>query len=202
MRNRLHYTPNQITPNLYTTGSQWMTEDGVEFLGPYHTYTTGEIYSQSKWNAKTSKKLVPFVLESTANYVYKQLKTIQTKFDTPQFTQPIITIQSRNAGFISRYFLKKANESVINEVDETQYDKWGIQKIDSNIWNATQITWYITGNLRDEMQRGVLVRGVIEKNLQEIQRAEIEVPGISLVLTNPVQYYSDTDFVVPKDINS
>jgi len=201
MRNRLHYTPNQITPNLYTTGSQWMTEDGVEFLGPYHTYTTGEIYSQSKWNAKTSKKLVPLVLESTDNYVYKQLKTIQTKFDTPQSTQPIITIQSRNAGFISRYFLKKANEYVIIEVDESQYNKWGIQQIDSNLWYATQITWYITGNLNDEMQRGVLIRGVIEKNLQEIQRAETEVPGISLILTNPVQYYSDTDFIVPKDIN-
>lgn len=202
MRKRLHYTPNQITFNLYTTGSQWMTEDGVEFLGPYHTYTTGEIYSQSKWNEKTSKKLVPLVLESTDNYVYKQLKTIQTKFDTPQSTQPIITIQARNTGFITRYFLKKSNESIITEVDESQYDKWGIQKIDSNIWNATQITWYITGNLHDELQHGVLVQGVIEKNLQEIQRAEIEVPGISLVLTNPVQYYSDTDFVVPKDINS
>jgi hypothetical protein len=178
-----------------------MTEDGVEFLGPYHTYTTGEIYSQSKWNAKTSKKLVPLVLESTDNYVYKQLKTIQTKFDTPQSTQPIITIQSRNAGFISRYFLKKANEYVIIEVDESQYNKWGIQQIDSNLWYATQITWYITGNLNDEMQRGVLIRGVIEKNLQEIQRAETEVPGISLILTNPVQYYSDTDFIVPKDIN-
>ena len=44
MRNRLHYTPNQITLNLYTTGSQWMTDDGVEFIGPYHTYTTGEIF--------------------------------------------------------------------------------------------------------------------------------------------------------------
>jgi hypothetical protein len=178
-----------------------MTEDGVEFLGPYHTYTTGEIYSQSKWNPKTSKKLVPFVLESTDNYIYKQLKTIQTKFDTPQSTQPIITIQARNTGFITRYFLKKANEYIINEVDESQYNKWGIQQIDSNIWNATQLTWYITGNLHDEYLHGVLVPGVIEKNLQEIQRAETEVPGIALVLTNPVQYYSDTDFVIPKDIN-
>jgi hypothetical protein len=202
MRKRLHYTPNQITTGLYTTGSQWMTEDGTEFVGPYHTYITGEIFSQSKWNEKTSKKLIPLVVEKSDNHVYKQLKTVRTKFETPQAVQPIITLKDRSAGFITRYFFKKTNNHTITEVDETQYDKWGIQKIDPNIWYATKIIWSITGNLHDEMQHGVIVPGVIEKNLQEIQRAEVDVPGISLILTNPVQYYSDTDFVVPKDINS
>jgi len=202
MRNRLHYTPNQITLNLYTTGSQWMTDDGAEFIGPYHTYTTGEIYSESKWNAKTSKKLVPLVLHATDNHVYKQLKTVQTKFDNPQPIQPVITEQDKATGFITRYFLKKTNEYVITEIDEPQYDKWVIQEIDSYIWTAKKITWYITGNLHDEMQNGVLAPGVIEKNFQEIRRAETELPGISLILTNPIQYYSDSDFVIPKDINS
>jgi hypothetical protein len=52
------------------------------------------------------------------------------------------------------------------------------------------------------MQNGVLAPGVVEKNFQEIRKAEMELPGISLILTNPIQYYSDSDFVIPKDINS
>ena len=98
--------------------------------------------------------------------------------------------------------MKKTNEYVITEIDESQYDKWVIQEIDSYMWTAKKITWYITGNLHDAMQNGVLAPGVIEKNFQEIRKAEIELPGISLILTNPIQYYSDSDFVIPKDINS
>jgi len=45
------------------------------------------------------------------------------------------------------------------------------------------------------------VPGVIELNTKEIQRMEQTLPGISKKLTNPLQYYTDTDFVVPRDIN-
>ena len=59
-RLRLHYTPNQITKALYTTGSEWQTESGTEYIGLYHTYTTGEVYSESEWNSKTSIKLIEY----------------------------------------------------------------------------------------------------------------------------------------------
>ena len=75
-RLRLHYTPNQITKALYTTGSEWQTETGIEYIGPYHTYTTGEIYSEPEWNSQKSIKLMPILRESKPVAAYKQLKSI------------------------------------------------------------------------------------------------------------------------------
>jgi len=83
-RQRLHYTPNQITKALYTTGSEWQTEMGALYIGPYHTYTTGEVYSETEWNPQKSIKLLPFVTDSKAVSSYKQLKTITVQTQTPQ----------------------------------------------------------------------------------------------------------------------
>ena len=62
MRLKLYYTADEITSNLYTSGSQFMTEDNVEYRGTYHSYITGEVYTGSTWNAKTSKKLITFLI--------------------------------------------------------------------------------------------------------------------------------------------
>ena len=56
-RQKAYYTIDEITNNLYTTGSEWMLQNFTEYKGLYHTYITGEVYTQAKWNPKTSKKL-------------------------------------------------------------------------------------------------------------------------------------------------
>lgn len=202
MRRRLHYTPNQITNNLYTTGSEWMTETGVEYIGPYHTYTTDETFTEASWNPNTSQKLIPFVSELTANHVYRQLKTIQTKFTAPTVYYPVITESDRKFGFITRYFLKCVNQNFFIEINEQQYTDWTINKIDANLYTAGQLTWKITGNLKTETVNGVAIPGVTEHNINAIAQLEFNMPGISLILSNPTQYYTDIDFIAPKDINA
>ena len=76
MRRRLYYTDKQITKNLYTTGSEWQTEDGVEYIGSYHTYITSETYTQSDWNEATSKKLVKYEQANQNVVQYQKLKNI------------------------------------------------------------------------------------------------------------------------------
>lgn len=202
MRQRLHYTPSQITKNLYTTGSEWMTEDQREYIGPYHTYITGEVFTETEWNPSKSKKLIIFLNESDQIKKYKELKTVQTNFKTPNTYIPIITEAARSAGFITRYFLKKINQRQIFEVDESQYTSWKSREIDYNLYSGIELKWTITGPLQDVIQNGVSIKGVATKNIEAMRAVETKFPEIFDILTNPIQYYSDIDFIVPKDINA
>ena len=49
-RLKLYYPVDEITNDLYTYGSELMTEDNVEYIGAFHRYITGEVYTKSKWD--------------------------------------------------------------------------------------------------------------------------------------------------------
>lgn len=200
-RLRLHYTPNQITKGLYTTGSVWQTESGLEYIGAYHTYVTGEVYSESEWNSTKSVKLIPIVYEEKTVTSYKQLKTITPGKRTPQSYTPIITQNDRVAGFITRYFIKKTNELKIIEINLEQFNAYLSNEFDKNLYQTISIKWIITGSLETQYKNGVKIPSVAQQNLTAIQVAQQTMPGIISILTNPIQYYSDVDIIVPRDIN-
>jgi hypothetical protein len=202
MRLKLYYTADEITSNLYTSGSQFMTEDNVEYRGTYHSYITGEVYTGSTWNAKTSKKLITFRDTSGKNAEYQQLKPTSLVFDKPNPTLVSITQQQINNKMVDRYFLKKVNETSIIEVDIAQYQKWISKQIDSVVYLGISIPWTIAGEIEDTIINGTLIKGVRTKNNLQIQYANSKLPGISDYLTNPLQYYLDTTFVIPQDINA
>jgi hypothetical protein len=202
MRLKLYYTADEITSNLYTSGSQFMTEDNVEYRGTYHSYITGEVYTGSTWNAKTSKKLITFRDLSSKNAEYQQLKPTSLVFDKPNPTVVSITRQQINNKMVNRYFLKKVNETSIIEVDQEQYQKWINKQIDSVVYLGISIPWTIAGEIEDTNINGTMIKGVRTRNNLQIQYANSKLPGISDYLNNPLQYYLDTTFVIPQDINS
>lgn len=202
MRRRLYYTDKQITKNLYTTGSEWQTEDGVEYIGSYHTYITSETYTQSDWNEATSKKLVKYEQANQNVVRYQKLKNIALKFETPQPSIVRITNQDRLNGFITRYIAKKYNETKIIETDKLQFDKWLENKIDQNIWQIIPVYWKITGALETQIKGNVTTLGVREYNTKTVTELQSVISGISSFLNNPIQYYTDLEFNVPRDINN
>jgi len=203
MRNKLRYTIDEITVDLYTPGGQYMTEDNTEYIGAYHRYITNEIYTGSVWNAKTSLKLVPFVKIKTDNLVYRGLKSnLITKYHTPALAIITISEQQRMTGSITRYFMKKTNDTHIFEIDEQTYTLWQTKRIDPLVYLAISLQWQIAGPVTDETVNGVSKLGVRTKNLNQIKLAENTLPGIYGKLTNPIELYTDIDFKVPKDINS
>jgi len=200
MRLKLYYTTDEITNNLYTIGSEFATIGNVEYIGLYHKYSTGEIYTQKIWNSRTSKKLIKLQSDKTKDVTYQKLRPQPVTFDQP--TSSIISIKRpQSVDIISRYFIKKANEEYIIEIDIIQYQKWLSKKIDPIMYNAISIQWKISGKINDEMHNGVLIKGVRSSNQLQINNANTTLQGISKYLTNPLQFYTDSDFTVPKDIN-
>lgn len=201
MRIRTFYMPDEIITNLYTSGGEFETEDGNEYRGMYHRYLTNEIYTEADWNPRLSQKLKPLIRKNNKDTPYSELKSLKTNFLQPRPVAINISQNDRKLGYITRYFLKKNNELAFIEIDELQYKAWQNNRIDPYMYYAVQIRWYITGEVNDEKQGVVLVKGVYTKNTEQIAYAERFLPGISSILTDPLQYYSDNTFQIPADIN-
>lgn len=202
MRLKLYYTADEIVPDLYTSGKEWMTTDNVQYVGLYHRYTTGETYTNGTWNSKSSVKLIPFREPDLDVNKYQKIKQLKLKYNTPSSRLVTPTAQQIQQGEMPRYFIKKINETQILEIDAVQYQAWLSKKIDQVTYTAVQITWYISGNVTDAYDNGTLIRGVVTKNQLQLASAEPTIPGITNRLANLIEFYSDTTYTVPPDINA
>ena len=99
---------------------------------------------------------------------------------------------------IKGYGMGKTGESVNTIHQQKKLDE---NKFDPNLYISTSIRWYITGNLETTIKNGVTLKSVTEKNLDQINIAARTIPNISTYLTNLSEYFSDTTYIVPKDIN-
>jgi hypothetical protein len=194
--------PDEIITNLYTSGGEFETEDGKEYRGMYHRYLTNEIYTESNWDPRLSKKLKPLIRKINKDTPYADLKrNLKTNFLQPTPALINVSQADRKVGYVSRYFLKKINESLFIEIDALQFKAWQNGRIDPNSYFGVEIRWYVSGLVNDEKQGVVLIKGVYTKNTEQIAYAERFLPGISSILTDPLQYYADDTFIIPPDIN-
>ena len=200
-RLKLYYPAEEITNNLYTFGSELMTEDGTEYIGPFHRYITAEVYTGSTWDAKTSKKLIVFKQKTPAT-IYNTLKPdIKVKHVEPVRVPVKLPPTDIPPKSIQRYFIRKQNESITFEIDAKQYEYWSNNQIDNKIYTAIRLEWFITGNTLDVKNGSVTIPGVITKNTQQIKAAARTIPELTNILTNPLEFYTDTDYIAPVDIN-
>jgi hypothetical protein len=187
-RIKLKYELSDIKTDLYTFGKEWTTEDGQEYIGLYHQYvSTSETYTGANWDKNISKKLIKFIENADIN-LYKKLNKVKVTFQTPYPERPTIPEDAQKRGFFKRYFLKKFNENQVIEISEKQYDAYQSKKIDNNAYTASTIDWYITGNAS-------------QQNSKNIAIASKQIPQLRSLLTDLLQFYTDTDFNVPADIN-
>jgi len=202
-RFKTYYPISEITPDLYTPGKQLMTENNVEYIGAYHKYLTGEVYTKAQWQPDQSTILIPYIDQtiSNKNIIYFTLKPeIQLARTSPTSHNVVVTVTDYTLGILQRFFIKKRNDNAIIEINKQQYDAWKSDQIDKKLYIAIEIAWYISGPANDVIT-GILVPGVATLNKKQIQLAANTMPEIATYLTNPLQFYADTDFYVPKDIN-
>ncbi len=201
MRIKSYYSANEIVNNLYTTGQELMTTDNVEYVGLYHKYTTGEIYSQPTWNKNKSVKLIKYKEQPESVIEYNKISDIEINYKSFNTYNVVITKENINNGYIDRFIIKRSNDNIFYEVNSDTYDAYTSEDIDPVLYSAVKLKWYITGNINDTQQGNITIPGVQSNNYKELQTAEITVPGISLYFTDLLQYYVDNDNVTPKDIN-
>ena len=201
MRIKSYYSANEIVNNLYTTGQELMTTDNVEYIGLYHKYTTGEVYSQPTWDKNKSVKLIKYKDQPESVIEYNKISDIEINYKSFNTYNVAITKENINTGYVDRFIIKRANDNVFYEVNSDTYDMYTNEDIDPVLYLAVKFKWYITGNINDVRQGNILIPGVLSNNYKELQTAEKTVPNITSYLKDLLQYYVDNDNVTPKDIN-
>lgn len=178
------YTPKeQIITSLYTSGQQWMTNDDIEYIGLYHRYPNGAVYSESEFN-DFSVELKPYVraieTENTSAY-YKLTGTRFNNYMSPEYYYPILSDQDYTKANLTRYFVQLRNNlSYIIEIDADSYKNINQNNdtgIDAGQYNKEKIQWTISGPKNE----------VLKSNERVISNSRM--PELVTYLTDLLEFY-------------
>lgn len=101
-------------------------------------------------------------------------------------SKPMPTSEDFANGYITRYFLKKANEDIIFETSYSTY-----RNVNKNLYKSVQVKWKISGPKNNIYKVNILDKaGVMEQNKFEIDRVKIE-EGVDLsgTLANLLEFW-------------
>lgn len=203
MRKKAFYSDQEIIKNLYTTGKEWMLNDYTEYVGQYHRYTTGEVYTQPVWNQLLSEQLVAYQELAQDVKTYKSLKSISTSYkNNIKSYKPIINQDAKKSGSIIRYFIKRYDSENVTEISADTYNQYTRNQIDNNIYQTTSIEWIVSdtySKIDFNVEPSMQIQQFNKKTIYDLSQPWLVLRNY---LTNYLELYIDTTITVPKDINS
>ena len=209
LRKKIYYPDSQIENGLFTKGKEWMTiEDWKEYVGYYHKYSTGEVFTEREWDLFKSKKLVSYRDRSDSYFKYLDLKkyvvinqnktevlgaNIFSRYSAPRAVKRIPSQIEVNEGFMTRYFVIKLNEpsKVCYEIAESETKTFKTKNtgINQYLYDIIKIPWKINGLEFDKYENGLLkYPGIVDSNLRIIERYSKKFPILKKILTNPREH--------------
>jgi len=205
-RSRIYYTKAQIQNGLITSGKEWMFMDTEEYIGQYHIYTTGEIFSEATFVDGKSRILIPFVettlLEDSLNQIginplknfeYDTIKQVDVSpsIIPNKSTQPISEKDMKNNFFI-RYFAYKRNDGRCLELNKKMFNKIGSKdSLDGVMWEKVKIKWKFKGNLHDVVDKegNITESGVFDTNKRTVALISEDYPNLKYKLLDYTELY-------------
>jgi len=178
------YTPkDKIETGLYTKGKEYMTLDNKEYIGIYHQYPNGAVYSESMLN-DFSIELQEYssAIESDKTGVYFNLTNRRfNNYIAPKFYYPNLTDEDYKIANFSRYFVQRKNNlSEILEINKKSYKSINYRNkigIDAGLYNKTYVKWSISGP----------IESVRAANQRVITNSSI--PELTTFLTDLTEFY-------------
>lgn len=105
----------------------------------------------------------------------------------PLVFKPKITTNDIANGFVTRYFVKLVSNRKVIEVDRSQYDYFKTKPF----YQTLEMRWIINGNDEDTTDsQGKTIYGVRHQNTVLTNYYNEQMPGISSVLRNPLEYFN------------
>ena len=203
-RKRIYYTKAQIEEGLVTNGGEWMFTNGTEYIGQYHKYITGEVFSESTFIEGKSKILIPYIdiekinqqtdfgIDLAKNFEYDSIKNVDVpKSVTPNPSLHIVSNKDITNGYMTRYFAYKANDGRILELSKDEYDKIGTDNgLDEILWKRFTIRWKVIGPERDvlDVNGNIVESGIIDTNRRTVTSQSTQYPTLVNYIVNFREY--------------
>ena len=203
-RSRIYYSKAQIENGLLTEGQEWMTVDNIEYIGQYHKYITGEVFTQPTFVDCKSRKLIPFVdlanlgqqneigIDIAKNFEYdniKQVDVLDTLIPNPNI-EPITDDDLIN-GFFQRYFGYRYDGRCI-ELNKESYNKIGSDEGLTDVqWKGIKLNWKIKGPVRDikDSNGKMIEAGVFDTNKRTVFLLSEDFPNFRVKLLDYLEFY-------------
>lgn len=210
-RLKIYYPEDQIVKNLFTNGKEFMLlRNFEEYVGFYHRYTTGEVFTQHEWNPLKSERLIRFRTLSEPKKKYYDIKLFhkvgpnnpgvrrKNSNNTDEYfryTAPIpskrkLTQKEIDTGKTYRYFVTKRNERdrVFFEISTDQGLTYAKKNdgINQFLYELITIPWKVDGPEYDIYENDLLkMPGVIDTNLRILERYSRTNRLLAQVVRNP-----------------
>lgn len=123
------------------------------------------------------------------NKLYKNQSEQLTNIleSTPQQISPVITQSDSDAGYITRYFIRQANDKTfVTEIDKKQYERFK----QNPRFAVVEIKWKIVGKLETiKYNTGVNLYGVKDQNRITVANADLTFGGLTNYISNYGEYW-------------
>lgn len=208
-RKKIYYPEDQIEKNLYTRGKEWMyLNDWREYIGYYHKYSNGEVFTEREWDPNRSEVLVPYKERQDSYFKYLDVKKYTLHqgekyeligpqkyfaYSAPRAVKRLPTDIETENGLMERYFVYKRNESnrIMVEVDSKQIENFDKDNtgINQYLYGLVKIPWKLSGPERD-IYDGTMIKtpGVIDTNQRIIEKYSKKFPILKQILVNPREH--------------
>lgn len=210
-RQKIYYPEDQIVKNLFTKGKEFMLlKNFEEYVGFYHRYTTGEVFTEHEWNPLKSERLIRFRTLSEPKKKYYDIKLFHKvsprlpgvrrknsnnndeyfRYSAPIPAKRKLTQKEIDAGKTYRYFVTKRNERdrVFFEISTDQALTYAKRNdgINQFLYELLTIPWKVDGPEYDIYENDLLkMPGVIDTNLRILERYSRTNRLLMQVVRNP-----------------
>jgi|11_taG_2_1085331.scaffolds.fasta_scaffold08579_3 hypothetical protein len=144
-RLKVYYPKGQIQNGLYTQGKEWMSPDGTEYVGDYHTYSTGEVFTKGVYLKGVSEKLIKYVdlslIDNSEKFKYDSLNKLDVSFNFAVYGISTPIESDYVNGYFIRYFVKRHFNDIITEVNKDVYST-----ISTEFYKKTEVRWKLVDN--------------------------------------------------------
>lgn len=159
-----YYPKNKIQQNLQTNGSMLKTianynSNGQYYVGSYYKLSTGK-YHTGKFPGDGNNEELIEVVTNNPPAPASAISSIAASPTPPMFPTP----EDYKKGVFTRYFKKKRNELLYEELTLDQYDN----DVDDTLYYKFQIQWQLVGD-RDatyNVNRNMVLIAQQRQNLQ------------------------------------
>jgi len=191
---KLYYPKSHIVTNLYTAGKEFMLADETEYVGFYHRYIDGVVNTGAVPHKSNSKKLIKYIdkIFQPYNLIYNKLikKRLPESFPTQALVIP--NLDDYENGKFTRYFLRRRNYSTYEDIIEVDKPQWKLWKkpntgINEKLYQGLELSWKLTGPLRDIPNTFNTEYGVADTNQRLVFLKDYEMPGLKNFLTNYIE---------------
>ena len=186
MKRPLGANPEDIKSGNSTGGDLMFADTLKEYIGEYHVYKNGAVYSDAEYNPQTSKQLMPLIrpLENPICQTYLKLtRKLFSQYKPPTQYFKILDSAEYEVGKTERFIIQKINEPrKIFEVDLDTFKSWNTLNqpgINGFLYRRVAVPWTIVGDRK-------VIR---EMNAKAVTEAEKTIPGLgTFLLTNPLEF--------------